>query len=113
MDCTGYVTTHRNYTEFSIHSQKLAEKFVKDVIYCKNMEELNISTHSDVIINVLGNLVINNKVSINDIKLFVLNEDNSEITHTANFDEDGYLENWPYGFLDVNYSDLINTINKI
>lgn len=105
--------THRDYTELNLHSQKLAEKFLKDVIYCNDIFDLNVATHSDVIVNVLGELVSKKKVAPSDVTIFVLNEDNSEITHTSSFDEEGYLVNWPIGFFEYNYDEINFTINKI
>jgi predicted ATPase len=60
-------------------------------------------THSRTIIDTLGRL-IDEEESINheDINICVVNKhsNNSSITSSC-FDENGYLENWPFGFFEA------------
>ncbi len=62
---------------------------------------LIIETHSEVIINQLGKRISCNPGSkdLVNIVLFDKKSDSSSNVSFASFDEEGFLENWPYGFL--------------
>jgi predicted ATPase len=70
---------------------------------------LLIETHSETIINRLGIHIYNKTYDENNISILVFNkrynDKYSSITF-ANYTQDGYLENWPYGFFEPE-SDLI------
>lgn len=63
-----------------------------------------LETHSETIINRLGNLIYKGKISSEDVNIIVFNkkeiDKNTEIK-ISKFNEDGYLENWPIGFFGV------------
>ena len=95
------------------HQAKLADVFV-DAIN-RPVEDtdlfsevrLVIETHSEALINRLGELVEEGKVHPDAIQvvLFSAHEDLSSPTEVtvSSFDENGGLTNWPYGFFK--YSD--------
>jgi predicted ATP-dependent endonuclease of OLD family len=65
---------------------------------------LVIETHSEVLVNRLGHLVAEKKISPDDINivLFEPSEKSGEIqVRTSQFDAEGYLENWPLGFFEM------------
>lgn len=70
-----------------------------------------VETHSETLINRLGELVVNGEVAPDDIQILVFEpeggESRSAEVKVSRFNEKGYLENWPYGFflpdvVDVN-----------
>lgn len=65
---------------------------------------LVIETHSEVLVNRLGHLVAEEKISPDDINivLFEPSEESGEIqVRTTQFDAEGFLENWPLGFFEM------------
>jgi predicted ATPase len=63
-----------------------------------------IETHSEALVNRLGSQIENKLISPEDIAIYVFEKDSKDIiTHVseASFDKDGYLDNWPYGFFEV------------
>lgn len=62
---------------------------------------LIIETHSQTIINRLGQNIAEENISEKEINIVVFNKDSEKdptVVTTANFDSDGLLENWPVGF---------------
>ncbi|MFZ6643591.1 AAA family ATPase [Undibacterium sp. TC4M20W] len=62
-----------------------------------------IETHSQSMINEIGDLIIEEKFDRNSIQLLLFEQRESfetKITQSS-YDEDGQLTNWPYGFLSV------------
>jgi predicted ATPase len=59
-----------------------------------------VETHSEALVNRLGDLVASGAVRASDIALYVFEKDIDAPTHIrrANFDDEGALENWPFGF---------------
>jgi hypothetical protein len=61
-----------------------------------------IETHSETMINRLGQLISEKKVSAQDVQIVIFSADSAGARKTdvrvANFDDDGQLINWPYGF---------------
>ena len=62
-----------------------------------------VETHSEALINRLGNLVGKGKISSDDIQVLIFSREgsgDSVVTniHTSYFHEKGYLVEWPYGF---------------
>lgn len=92
--------TSRPLIEAGLHPKKIAEKVAKEIEYCNNAWDLNISTHSEVPINLVGHMIHEGKVNAEDVNVFVLSEDNSIIEFHSTYHSKGYLINWPYGFLD-------------
>nr|WP_256474532.1 DUF3696 domain-containing protein [Mucilaginibacter aurantiaciroseus] len=62
---------------------------------------LIIETHSDIIINRLGDCIINNELSADDVNIVVFNktsENQPTKISISKIDSDGNLINWPLGF---------------
>ena len=61
-----------------------------------------IETHSEAIINRIGSLVQSGEVSSEKVKVILFNGGNDTLCNSVvetEFDQDGYLEKWPLGFL--------------
>jgi hypothetical protein len=95
--------THRHLIEANLHPKSIALEVRKEVKYCYGRFDLHISTHSEVVVNVLAFLIREGVVNREDVSVIILNENNSAITHNSYFNEEGYLVNWPFGFFD-NYN---------
>lgn len=65
-----------------------------------------IETHSEAMINRLGELIEKGELSEKDVQIIIFGDfsdtDSTIDVKTANFDSDGVLNNWPFGFF--NYS---------
>lgn len=62
-----------------------------------------IETHSDVIINKIGQLIDIKKCDNNDVNVVLFNakkEGLSNYVECARYSEDGYIVDWPYGFFE-------------
>lgn len=92
--------THRHLIEKNLHPQKIAEKVLEDIKHCSGSWDLNISTHSEVPINLIGHLIHSGDIKPSDVRVFVMSDDNQSIQFEATFNAKGSLENWPYGFMD-------------
>ena len=61
-----------------------------------------IETHSEAFVNKLGELIADKKVLAEDVQVLLFEEDPEDRTQTSvrvsNFNKDGALINWPYGF---------------
>lgn len=61
-----------------------------------------IETHSEALVNRLGELIHQRRVDPDDIQILIFENDMEEESSTsvrvATFDKDGILQNWPYGF---------------
>lgn len=71
----------------------------------KEKKEINfvIETHSETIINRLGNLIYKEKIKNEEVAIFIFDKDsgkNDTSIDFGKFDEEGYLENWPIGFFE-------------
>lgn len=63
-----------------------------------------IETHSEALVNELGNLVYQGKLSPDDVAIYIFEKfSENEKTHirTVTFDSDGTLNNWPIGFFSA------------
>ncbi len=92
--------THRKLIEESLHPKSIAQKVRKEIKYCYGHFNLHITTHSEVVVNVIAFLIHEGVVKKEDVSIIVLNEDNSEITHTSYFNDKVELVNFPFGFFD-------------
>lgn len=85
----------------------LTDAFVKSIKAAKEKKiqlRLMIETHSEVLVNRLGQLVAEGKISPDQINivLFEPSDKLGEVTiRNAQFDSDGYLLNWPLGFFEM------------
>jgi hypothetical protein len=93
------------------HQAKLADAFVhsiqKDDAKKRPSESIQflIETHSEALINRLGALISEGKVSPSDVQIVLFEPDDENERRTAvkvvNFDQEGQLINWPYGFFSA------------
>lgn len=82
----------------------LGESFVDSTIQIlknKLHKKILLETHSKSIIDAVGTAVAENRLKANDVAVYIF-ETNCGIAEIkeASFNEDGYLTNWPLGFLD-------------
>lgn len=62
-----------------------------------------IETHSETIINKIGDLIYNKKIGNKDVNIQIFSKKNGKmetIVESSSYDEEGFLENWPIGFFD-------------
>jgi predicted ATPase len=81
---------------------KLADVFAASVTGQKIVPHLLVETHSNHIINRLGQLINEGKLTNDDVQILIFEKEgnsNSSI-RIAGFDENGYLKNWPAGFFE-------------
>ncbi len=85
------------------HQALLADVFVNAVSGGSKINFL-IETHSEALINRLGELIGDKKISHDDVQIVIFADESEDTSNVqiATFDEKGALENWPYGFF--NYS---------
>lgn len=101
--------TYRVIPEAGIHPSVFAERMLRDMERVVGDWNMHISTHSDVMINILGGLIDAGHINHEDVKIFLLSDDNSHIIGTSGFDSEGYLDNgWYCGFLDWD-CDILKT----
>lgn len=86
---------------------KLADVFISVIKLAKenNIElKLILETHSESIINRIGYKIAEQKLLKEDVTVALfentLNKDNNNVT-LAEFNDDGFLENWPIGFFNA------------
>jgi predicted ATPase len=85
----------------------LTDALVKSIKTAKEKKidlRLMIETHSEVLVNRLGQLIAEGKISKDEINivLFEPSDQQGEVTiRNAQFDSDGYLLNWPLGFFEM------------
>jgi len=63
-----------------------------------------IETHSEVFINQFGNAVDNKTIPSSDIGIYIFEKNGDSgktLISESYFDENGFLEQWPYGFFDA------------
>lgn len=89
------------HPEFQAKFTDVITKIIKNAERNRIKLKLLIETHSDVIINRLGDLILDNEINAEDINIVIFNKE-TENTPTniefANYDSDGNLLNWPLGF---------------
>lgn len=64
---------------------------------------LVIETHSEALVNRIGELIAAGTLSADDVQILIFEADETEqvtVVKRANYDGDGLLENWPYGFFE-------------
>lgn len=102
--------TYRILPETGKHSSVFAKEFAEDVVRCQGLWDLHVSTHSHVLISVLGSMIDIGLLSKDNVQIVMMNEDNS-IVEITGFDDNGYLlEEWIPGFMDWEDDFLINGI---
>lgn len=93
--------------ELHLHPElqaKLIDVISKVAKNKKNKIQFILETHSETMINRLGNLIYKNKISEKDVNIVIFEKEigdyNTQVK-ISKFNEDGYLENWPIGFFSV------------
>jgi len=90
--------------ELHLHPEfqaKFAEALVKTIKFSKNLNlKIIVETHSDAFINRIGDCVLFEKISPDDVNVIIFDKKENGVTdiRTSFFDEEGYLKNWPVGF---------------
>lgn len=89
------------HPEFQAKFTDVMTKVIKNAEKNRIKLRLIIETHSDVIINRLGDLILEEEINADDINIVIFNKE-TENTPTniefAKYDSDGNLLNWPLGF---------------
>lgn len=96
----GLNATSRKLPENGKHPKIYAEYLLKEIKWCKDNWDLHISTNSEVTVNFICALIDKEILNREDVFFYILSDDNSRIEIEVKYNEDGYLENWPYGFFD-------------
>jgi predicted ATPase len=89
------------HPEFQAKFADVIVKIINNIEKRKITIKLIIETHSQTIINRLGLNISDKRIDKNKINIVIfnkLNENEPTRVSTANFDNDGLLENWPIGF---------------
>lgn len=88
------------------YQAKIADSLVATIEMAKaqqNDVRILVETHSESIINRLGQLVQQKQISNDDISIILFSKNSpdeaTKIT-TSTFDDNGYLLSWPYGFFE-------------
>lgn len=86
---------------------KLAKVFIASIQLAREhgyQLQLILETHSETIVNYFGMAIAKGELSPEDVSVVLFDKawghKNTQV-HTINFDESGYLEQWPIGFLSV------------
>jgi len=93
--------------ELHLHPElqaKLMDLITKIAKNKKGKIQFLLETHSEVMINRIGNLIYKNKISQDDVNIILFEKDNQGFNtevRVSKFNKDGYLENWPIGFFSV------------
>jgi len=106
----GTITYAIEQPELHLHPRlqgTLTDALVKSIKTAKEKNidlRLMIETHSEVLVNRLGQLIAEGKISEDEINivLFEPSEQLGEVTiRNVQFDSDGYLLDWPLGFFEM------------
>ena len=93
--------------ELHLHPEfqaKFADAIVKAVNFAKSngiMLNLIIETHSDILVNRLGDCILESEISASDINIVIFNKENESepsLVSNASYDDEGNLNHWPLGF---------------
>lgn len=79
----------------------ITTEIINDLKTQKNRQSFIFETHSQNLINRLGELIEEGKLDHNDVQILIFdnNLNSTQITHSK-FNEEGILENWPFGFFN-------------
>jgi len=92
------------HPEFQAKFADVMTKVVKNAEKNKIKLRLIIETHSDIIINRLGDLILDDEINADEINIVIFNketEDTPTNIEFAKYDNDGNLLNWPLGFFQA------------
>lgn len=101
----GINSTHRSLIEQGLHPRKIAEHVLREIKYCEGEWDLHISTHSDIPLNVVGHMIHDNLINPADVEVYILSDDNQTIQMKSGYDKEGFLVNWPYGFMEFDFNE--------
>lgn len=93
--------------ELHLHP-KMQGRFINAIInvlkYCESIDvsvKFIIETHSETIVNGIGNRIYKKKIDKDDVNIVVFNRNGkSSSVNPMSYDNEGRLINWPYGFFD-------------
>lgn len=89
--------------ELHLHP-KLQSKLISAICSLANDHfRFIIETHSETIINKIGDLIYKKKIGNEDVNIQIFSKKNEKmetIVESSSYDEEGFLENWPIGFFD-------------
>ncbi|PWH04614.1 hypothetical protein DIY08_02215 [Shewanella xiamenensis] len=86
---------------------RLVDVFVKAIMLSeknKSHLQLIIETHSETIVNQIGHRIYQKKLSAKDVSIVIFEKKSSDLPASvtlANFDDEGNLESWPWGFFEA------------
>lgn len=99
------------FTEFLERVKKLDDSvvaFPETKLHPREVSKLvpsliskTIVTHSEVIVNCLGEMIDKGVIDCKDVEIRILSGGGIESVYL--FDKDGYLVDWPYGFFSSRY----------
>lgn len=83
----------------------LQAKLIDIIVKVASQEKVNfvIETHSETIVNRVGNSISKREIDNSDIGVIIFEKDfgaDNTTIKIGGYDEDGYLENWPLGFFE-------------
>lgn len=82
---------------------RLIDVMIKVMKNSNRQIQFVLETHSETIINRLGNMIYKNKISNEEVGIFIfdkeLGDENTKIQF-GQYDEEGFLKNWPVGFFE-------------
>jgi AAA15 family ATPase/GTPase len=83
---------------------KLVDSLIGVINYC-NEQKINvkfiIETHSETLINSIGNRIYFNKIEPKEVSVLIFNRvDDFTKVDEVKYEENGVLKNWPYGFFE-------------
>ncbi|MGX5735720.1 DUF3696 domain-containing protein [Bosea thiooxidans] len=93
------------------HQALIADAFASERRYerkSRDISELSfiIETHSEALINRIGQLIYENKIDSSDVQILIFDtdqdlDDRETTVKLSHFDSNGNLVNWPYGFFQA------------
>lgn len=84
--------------ENNTHPRKLKAK-IQEILSYADERVVNFTTHSNVPINLIGEMISDGLISYDAITIHVMKDDNSDIEYESTFDAEGYLVNFRAGEL--------------
>lgn len=83
---------------------QLGQTFVDSVKYFKKKQEskkIMVETHSRSFIDEIGEAVADKQIEADDVAVYIFDGDADRVLiRLSEFDEEGFLKDWPLGFLD-------------
>ena len=95
--------------ELHLHPEYQAR--IADILStCINKEEgegvsVIAETHSQHLVNRLGQLILEEKISKDNVQVIIFDDKEEGGVRFSEFDDNGVLQNWPFGFFEPNYSN--------